>query len=223
MVSLNADQVVEQIEQLSAVDLNRLQRLIIDKGVSRNFLADYFHKATRTVDERTRPLKPVGFRAKNPLFDLAAAAAVLVDPKIDIEEWVKSLRPNDLPTYLQSEFWKAQRNRQVFEEQAGALWRTERVQHVFVELAKTISQQIKLMADNVEQQTGLTQQQREIVQNMSDGLLASIGEALETYVEGYAEFDQDLLLQEIANAPKLTDMRPDDVNASFDTTDGTGL
>jgi hypothetical protein len=222
-IKLNADQIVDQIEQLSAVDLNRLQRLIVDKGFTRNFLSDYFHRAVRTVEERTRPLKPIGFRAKAPLFSLAAAAEVLVDPKIDIEQWVKSLRPNDLPTYLQSEFWKAQNNRQKFELEAGGLWRTERVQAVLTDVFKMVSQQIKLMTDNVDQQTGLTIEQRAVVQSISDGLLEEIGMALQEYAGGYAQDDHDLLLAEAAKVGTLTDMRPEDRDMVFDLTDGTGL
>lgn len=221
MASLNADQIVEQIEQLSAVDLARLQRLIIDKGVSRSLLAEIFHRAMRTVEERTRGLKPKSFRAKNPQYDLGEAAAVLVDPKIDIAEWVKSLRPNDLPTYLQSEFWKAQRNRQQYEAEAGEMWRTERVQAVLVDVAKTIAQQIKLMTDNVDQQATLSQAQREIVQNLCDSLLASIGEALMEYAAGYDSFDQDMLLKEMADAPRVV-MKPADLDATFDP-EGSGL
>lgn len=140
-------------------------------GVTITWLASIFRMNRETVQRRLGAC-PVIRRTvgDQPLFDIAQASAFLVKPKIDIADWVRSLRPADLPPYLQSEFWDAQNKRQKWEENAGDLWRTEKVVEVFADVFKTIKETVQLWTDLVERKQGLTGEQRALLTQMTDGL-----------------------------------------------------
>jgi hypothetical protein len=126
-------------------------------GVSITWLCTMFRMDRRTCQKRLAMCPPLRRGVGDaPMFDLAQAAAFLVKPKINIGEWVKSLRPADLPPYLQSEFWDAQNKRQKWEENAGELWRTEKVIEVFADVFKHIKETMQQWQDSIERKEGLT-------------------------------------------------------------------
>lgn len=151
------------------------------QGVSTGLLSQIFRMDNMTVRKRLKDCPEVGkWRGGAPLFDLAQAAGYLVKPKIDIKQWVKSLRPADLPPYLQSEFWEAQVKRQKFEENAGELWRTEKVIALYAETFKLIKDTMNLWVDNIERESGLTNEQRDKLTQLVDGLQSEIHSRLMT-------------------------------------------
>lgn len=140
-------------------------------GVSIDWLAAMFAMDRGTVRKRLAGCPELRMGPGGaPLFSVAQAAAYLVKPKIDIASWVKSLRPADLPPYLQSEFWDAQNKRQKWEENAGDLWRTDKVVEVFADVFKLIKETMQLWTDSIERKQGLTGEQRALLAQMTDGL-----------------------------------------------------
>jgi hypothetical protein len=140
-------------------------------GVTISWLTTMFRMDRNTVRKRLAGCPEIRRGSGDtPVFDLAQAAAYLVKPKIDIREWVKSLRPADLPPYLQSEFWDAQNKRQKWEENAGDLWRTNAVIEAFADTFKLIKETMQQWTDNIERREGLTSEQRAILMQMNDGL-----------------------------------------------------
>lgn len=97
---------------------------------------------------------------------------------LDVKTLLKAMKKGDLPPALNAEFWRAQLNRQTFEEKAGDLWKTAKVELMLATAFKTCRQQIALFADAVENQTKLSEDQRSIIRSMSDGLIGDLGEAL---------------------------------------------
>lgn len=140
-------------------------------GVSIDWLSHIFRMDRRGVQKRLAAC-PVLRRGSGdiPLFDIAQAASYLTKPKIDVGEWVKSLRPADLPPFLQNEFWDAQNKRQKWEENAGDLWRTEKVVEVFADVFKLIKETMQLWTDSIERKEGMTGEQRKLLSQMIDGL-----------------------------------------------------
>lgn len=147
-------------------------------GASVSELSLLFGKDKRRVAELIRAVPASGHRAGFPIFAIADAAPYLVDPVVDIEAWIKKLRPNDLPPYLQKDFWAAQRQRQQYEIAQGNLWSTEEVQLALGEAFKSLKASIRLWADTIERQTSLTEEQRRIIMQMSDAMLADLHRGL---------------------------------------------
>ena len=97
---------------------------------------------------------------------------------LDVKTLLAAMKKGDLPPALNAEFWRAQLNRQTFEEKAGDLWHTSRVETLLATVFKTCRQQISLFADTIDNQTKLSDEQRTIIREMADCLISDIGAAL---------------------------------------------
>lgn len=162
-----------------------MQRDALQAGISLSVLCEIFGKDKRDAKERLRNCQPSGMRAGFPIYDLSEAARYLVDPVIDVEEFIKTLRPQDLPVALQSEYWKGQNQRLKYEEDVGDLWRTAQVQTVFADCFRVIRQTVSLFSETVERQIGLTEDQRKLIVQMTDSLLADAGDAVAKHFKDY--------------------------------------
>lgn len=147
-------------------------------GVTRTWLADVFRMDPTTVKKRLANCPTKGKRGQFPVYDLALAAQYLVPPRVNISEYLKSMRPNDLPPILQSAYWDAQKKRQDWELNAGELWKTEKVVETLSDTFKLIKTSVMLFADTVEQEHGLSEAQRDTLAKMCDGLMDDIHNSL---------------------------------------------
>jgi hypothetical protein len=140
-------------------------------GCSISMLGQIFGLDNREVAKRIVDLQASGERDGHPIYNLAAAARYLVDPIINIEEYILTLKPSDLPVALQKAYWEGQNSRLKWEENAKQLWRTEKVRDVFVDLFKVVRGTVVMFEDSVESTVGLTDAQRKTLRQLSDGLL----------------------------------------------------
>lgn len=150
-------------------------------GCSISELGAIFCKDKRTVAEKIRNVQPSMMRDGFPIYPLAEAAKYLVDPAVDIEAYIKQLRPQDLPPLLLKEFWAGQLAQQKYELNAGKLWPTVDVMMVLASVFKNLKTGILLFADTIEAKTDLTDKQRTLLNELSDGLLVELHRTL---VEG---------------------------------------
>lgn len=154
-------------------------RGIIFEGCSLSQLAVIFDLDNREIARKIHGLPPCGERMGYPIYKLADAAAYLVPPnKRDIVDAIKRLRPADLPPSLTKEYWAAQKMRAEFEEEQGDLWRTGEVVELLGEVFKRMRMSILLMRDQVDRQTRLTDQQKDIIQTLGDGVLNELSQSL---------------------------------------------
>ena len=188
-------------------EIEPLQRNAIALGVSVGVLAQLFNKTPAEVKKAVSCLTPKDYRNKKPVYDIAESAQLLVNPIIDVATWMKQLKPSDMPTQLQKDFWQGQLTRQKFEAEAKHYWRTDKVQKVLATIFGTVRQRIMLFTDTVDQQTGLTPAQRTIIQTMCDGLLKDISEQIRCDFAFYDENDRDELLEEETIDVRQTDMQ----------------
>lgn len=143
-------------------------------GVSTHWLKNAFRQDYDSVRGKLRMLQPLRIGPGGAkLYDIAAAAAYLVDPKIDIAEYLESLRPSDLPQKLQAAWWEAKLKRQKFEKNAGDLWPSERVLEKLAVVFKRFKETSQLWLDDLENQ-GATSRMRELMQVRVDALLADM-------------------------------------------------
>lgn len=168
------------------------QLSFIHDGVTVTTLAQIFGLDHKDVNKRlVGKVTPVSGKDKYVRYKIRDAAPYLVDLKIDPEEYLKNLSPSKLPPVLQDSFWKALLSRQKYEENKGDLWRTQRVFEVVTAAFKVIRLTILMFNDTVSQQTELTERQRQIIQELSDGLLESLHSALVEDFEMYVPSDDE--------------------------------
>lgn len=152
-------------------------------GVTISFLAQVFamdHNKVRRklVNCPVKRRQRRGTTQVQHIYDMATAASYLVEPKIDPEDIIKSLRREDLPPSISTAYWDAQLKRQQWEEKAGQLWRTEVISSVIGSMFQTIKFTIQLWADTLERQTGLNEEQRDLLNTLTDELQKQMFDSL---------------------------------------------
>lgn len=147
-------------------------------GVTVSWLAQVFRMDPKTVKQRLANCPPLHRRKAGYVYSLPVVCSYLIKPAFSIDEYLKTAKPNELPNHLQQTYWDALLKRQKWEENAGDLWRTDSVREVLGQTFQTIKFTIQLWADTIERQTGLTKEQRELLETMADGLQQDIYEAL---------------------------------------------
>lgn len=163
-------------------------------GVTATTLGQIFGLDHKEVNKRLiGRVQPVTKKAgdKYLRYKIKDAAPYLIDLKINPEEHIKSLSPSKLPPALQDAFWKALLSRQKYEENKGDLWRTARVFEVVSNAFKVIRLTVLMFLDTVSERTELSVEQRRIIQELGDGLLASLKKALTEEFSLYAPAEDE--------------------------------
>lgn len=143
------------------------------QGVSASWLAQMFGHDKNTIRKKLARagLEIVGQRRGGSLYRLHEAAAHLVKPEVDLVEYIKGLRPNDLPPMLNDAYWSAMLKRQKWEENAADLWRTEDVLKVLGDLNFQVRNTVNLWVEEVDRFEPLTDKQRQVILTQADQLL----------------------------------------------------
>ena len=154
------------------------------QGVTVSFLAQVFkmdHQKIKRllVNCPVKEYRKRGRTQNQNVYDLATAASYLVEPNISVEDVLSKIRREDLPPAINTAFWDAQLKRQKWEENAGQLWRTETIRASIGGMFQSMKFTIQLWADTIERQTGLTEEQREVLNEMTDALQADLFTALQ--------------------------------------------
>lgn len=165
---------LKQIRTLTADDVRDCYT-----GVTVNWLMQAFQMSREDVRKRVAACAPLRYDGNNrPVYDFREAASYLVKPKIDIQTYIKQLKPKQLPNEMQTEYWSARLKQQNWEVKAGKLWRTEDVVDLFSEMFKNIKQTCQLFPDTIERESGLTEPQRKRIVELVDALQQEIYESV---------------------------------------------
>lgn len=149
-------------------------------------LAGLFKRDPKNMTRHLDGLAPAGERRGFKVYRIDEAAQRLVKPGYEVEEYLRRMHPSDLPNLLSKEFWNGQRARQAFEENEGDLWRTPEMLAVFAEACQTIRTSMLLFRDALEREETLTEEQSVTVQQLIDGAINDIQEALVERFTNYA-------------------------------------
>lgn len=156
--------------------LDGLDLGVVYGGVSAAWLGHVFGMDKNTIKKKLAKCEVAGRNGQTPLYRIKDAAAWLIPPKVDIGTWIKGQRPRDLPPELNDAYWAAMGKRQKVLKEAGDTWNTADVLAVFGAAAIKIKTTVQLWVDEVERVKGLTDEQRKMLVQMSDGLLEEIHE-----------------------------------------------
>lgn len=181
------------------LSFSSVEAYIANQGVSVVWLAKAFRMTRHAVEKKLKDCRPVARGTYgNPLYDLPEAAAYLVEPKIDLDTYLKNVKPERLPEKLRESVWNSMLKRQRWEEKAAHLWRTETVMSRFAEVLANVRQQLQQIPDKVERLTGLTIEQYKIIRNTIDQVQEEIYQEILALNEGRSTGNQ-LLSENIAN------------------------
>lgn len=161
-------------------------RALVRQGVTVGWLADTLDLPLQRVKKHLRDCPVARHTKEGPLYKLATAIDYLAKPKVNIEEYLKTVKPEDLPARFQDTYWSAMNKRQKWEENAKELWRTDDVMLVLGRVFQTMKFQLQLFPDTVERAHGLTKEQRDQIITMTDALQNDIYGELQEAVQQYS-------------------------------------
>lgn len=159
-----------------------LDAQVLIRPVSAAVLAKIFRMSPNTVAHRLRLCDVEQWDKRKtgavPKYDFRKACAYLVDPKVDIEEWFRSRRTQDMPTHLSDQFWKAMQTKQRVLKEAGDLWHTEDVLEVFGEVFIRVKESSQIWIEALPGKDALTTEQYEAIQECVAELLREMHQKL---------------------------------------------
>ncbi len=137
-------------------------------------LAQLFETDAKTLPKRMKSVMPRGTRRGNKVYTIREAAAFIVTPGYEIEEYIRQMSPQELPPLLSKEFWNSQKSRLEYETKLGNLWPTQDVVEYIGELQNTIRMTLLLMVDDVNREESLTNGQRATIQRITDAAIETM-------------------------------------------------
>lgn len=141
----------------------------LGNGVTITDLAEMFGYDRKEIRKRIGDMPPyrtVGARELYRVKDVAGRLTKFDDSMTDVVRQILATHHTDLPKMLSKEFWYGQNQRTRFLRDTGDLWDTAAIVELASEVFKTLRLSLTLAADAVERETGLTERQRGIVENI---------------------------------------------------------
>lgn len=190
----------------------------IDFGMSATRLGEVFDLDVKTVKALLKEIEPDGDRNGAPFWRIASAAPYLVTPEGDLEDYLRKMKPGDLPSKFQKEFWTALNLRAKYYRERGDLWSTEQVYAVLSEVLKIVRSTSRLFVDELESNSVLTYQHRKALQIELDKMLSMMREKVQDAFKNYdAAHDHVEAIEEKNNVEHVLAR---DEDQPGDTTDG---
>lgn len=150
---------------------------IVHQGATLRELSTMFAMDIRDVRARLRMVNPRGRRNGEEYWSVAVAATHLVkfnDDNAELVDRILSMNPNSMPKILTKEYYMGKVSQLNYLERMGRVWDTPAVIETSTLMTRMVATQLKLMADQVERETGLTEPQRETIQRIVDATLEQL-------------------------------------------------
>lgn len=149
----------------------------IYEGITVNALSQLTGISHYHLQKRLGETAPIGSRGENKVYDIqeALAAAYLELSSEDGEEGVPKLSANQ-----QKAFWESKLRRQQYMVDAGILVPADEMLMEYSRAVGKFVSGINLMADQIDRLTGLTKDQRRLINEAMDSLLEQLREDLKT-------------------------------------------
>jgi hypothetical protein len=145
-------------------------------GVSTVWLSKAFRIPKAKVERKLISLKPIGQGTGGAaLYDLVDAAGYLATPQTGIAEYLKTIKPEQLPEKLRESYWNSMIKKQKWEEKARHLWRTEDVLEAMGDVFKLIRTTLQILPDDIHRAMPLTPEQRVSVTRVIEGRYLDAG------------------------------------------------
>lgn len=154
---------------------------IIFEGATITQLQSLFKTDAQSLRRRMAGVPPIGTRGSAVIYDVAEVARKFGSlSEKQVVGAMKRLHPNDLPKLLSKEYWNGQRAKQAFLAGEGDTWSTDKIIEEVSDLVKTLSMELNLLADAVERQHELTDNQRGLIIHLVDAAKKNMVEKVKT-------------------------------------------
>lgn len=164
----------KRLEELDALEAKSL----LYQGVTLQDMMILFRMDRRTLATRIADVQPCGKRGASVIYQIRDVAPYLVKPAGSIEEFIKRMRPNDLPPLLTKEFWNGQNAKIKYMENQGDVWRTDKVLERLSGVFKQVKMSLLLIPDALARGSTLSDTQQQEVRDLVDGALANARQEL---------------------------------------------
>lgn len=175
----------------------RLEQVV--KGVSATWLSKALRMDLATVKQRLSAVTPMHGAKNQAHYDMKVAMPHLVDPIVDVEEYIRTMDKKNLPPSMTEAFWRGQKVRLEALEKAGQLWSTTRVVEGFGLVFKLLRGQTTLWVDTLDEQEEMSDDQRQLILTLIDALYGDIYSALKDFTEEHATRTELEWLEEYLN------------------------
>lgn len=153
-------------------------------------IAQLFETDAKTLPKRMKGVIPKGTRSGYKVYSIREAAAFLVEPGYEIEDFIRQMSPQELPPLLSKEFWNGQKSRLAYEKELGNHWPTDEVVAAFGEVLNVVRMTLLLVADDVDREAGLTDGQRAIIRRIMDAAIVTMKQNI---AEKFKEYHANLV------------------------------
>lgn len=164
-------------------DVSRLMR-----PVRITYLATLFGTEPRRIEKKLAKCPVIRWEKHKgkevPVYDFRLACAYLIEPKIDMETWIKSQSSLSLPPMINKAFWEGMRTKMRVMAEAGEYWHTTDVQAVFGRVAMLIKDVSLLWVEDLPDKANLSTENYQALRRMVDELLTEIRKEMMALSEG---------------------------------------
>lgn len=149
---------------------------MIFEGVTKSQMVDLFKMDSRTINRRlaVSDVVPSGKRNGYDIYHVRDVAPWLLPPKMDLEQYIRNMNPQDLPKMLTKEFWNGMKARQEFRLRENELWETPEVHACLSEMVQVMIMSSRTIEDQVDRLAELSSKQREILRGQVRSLINSL-------------------------------------------------
>lgn len=177
-------------------------------GAPITYLQSLFGLSRYKVQLALRDLRPIGRGAYDvPLYDFAEAAARLVKPKIDLTDYLQTIKAENLPEKLRETYWNARTKEVKHRALIGDLWHTETVLEKMTEVLKDLRTMLTLIPDDVDRAIGLTPEQMKLV----TAVVRKVQDAMHAHLVAFAKQGRTKSLLGEFDAAQPRPERDDDI------------
>jgi hypothetical protein len=173
---------------------------LVQRGVTSGWFASVLGISRATVARKladVTPRRTLQNGAK--LYDVRECLPYFILPH-DIKAILGRMNPKDLPERLRKDYWTARKAEQAVRETARDLWRSDDVHRALGDIAKLVKDTITLWTDDVDEGSGLSSEQVEILDRLTRDLLTKINHAVLHYVESGVTRSQEAEFDEVDDA-----------------------
>lgn len=151
---------------------------VVRAGVTIGWLSTALGMAEDKVRQKLRVVPHIGAANGARVYNFRQVLPHLVDPIMDVEEYIRKMDPKNLPVGLTTEFWRAEKMRLQTLEMAQELWPTKTVLKGYAEIFKILRDESALWLDGLDDVKEMTDEQRRAVGRMIDAMHQNVHRTL---------------------------------------------
>lgn len=136
-------------------------------------ISDIFDMSPSAVRARLSSVDPVERG-----YEFLSAAEKLVTPRVDIDDYLRGMRPRDLPRQHKPEFWTGMRERLEALHDSEEIWSIEAITYILGQSLALIKRRLILMPDNLSDTIRLSEEHREALAKRTTLLMQDIHDTL---------------------------------------------